>query len=340
MQAQRSTATLFNRYSSSFLTARAAIQLRHGEHLGGERCRILSFGCSTGAEVLTARAYFPSATILACDINEEALDRAVKSVEEDNVHIFYSDPSSISSLGPYDIILANAVLCSYPASAKLESLANEFPFPHFVELAEMLLASLKPDGIFILNNSNYFFRDLPSANQFHPIVSPTVEGNGFVEKFGPNSRIVAKTRVFKAQRHYAHQLVDQSGRYTDEDFRHSLFTRRSADVTPACSIQSGPPLSSPELVMGGDVNEFAERGWIGAGLYKHTLTCVGKDPTAIFEWRRASISGAIESCGLFTTQADWDPARRILLQRTKWRSAGAMSSKWRVLRSAFSRIAK
>ena len=70
---QKSTATLCNRYAEVFMALRDSVRLIRGDDLGGTDLRILSFGCSIGAEMLTARTYFPDATILGCDIDEGAL---------------------------------------------------------------------------------------------------------------------------------------------------------------------------------------------------------------------------------------------------------------------------
>ena len=84
MRAQESTATLINRYPNIFGFLRTVMATRHGPDLGGETIRILSFGCSTGAEVLSVRAYFPDAEILGCDINTAALSASVNALDADS----------------------------------------------------------------------------------------------------------------------------------------------------------------------------------------------------------------------------------------------------------------
>ena len=320
LQAQGSTRTSVNRYPHVFITLRQLMRTRHGEDLGAEQCRILSFGCSSGAEVLSLRRYFPDAELLGCDVNEDALDASVHALECDPAVTFFSDSRTIEALGPYDVIMANAVLCSYPASATKESLLDTFSFQAFTDLAEMLLAALKPDGLFVLTNANYFFRDLPSASHFQPVVSARIEGNGFVEKFGSDSLKVSKTPVFLSQRHYAHRLTADDRAYTDDDFRHCIFTRadRSVQIPAPALPLSNVVLESARLIMGGDPHDFAARRWIGAGLFRSVVEAANGEAVAVHEWRKTTIAGDIADLGQVHVRTAWLPERDPNLARVRW----------------------
>ena len=63
---QRSTRTAMDRYPRIFSESR--------DYFGNQKkLKILSFGCSTGEEVMTLRRYFPNAVIVGAEINRRAL---------------------------------------------------------------------------------------------------------------------------------------------------------------------------------------------------------------------------------------------------------------------------
>lgn len=309
MQAQGSTATLINRYPNIFGILREMMAARHGPDLGGETLRILSFGCSTGAEVLSVRAYFPDAEILGCDINPQALSASVNALEADFAATFRSEPKAIGALGPYDIVMANAVLCSYPESARKTSLADDFPFSAFCDLAAPLLQAVKPGGAFILTNANYAFRDIPGADAFEPVVNPKIEGNGFVEKFDRHSKRVATTPVFLGQRHYAHRIEADAHAYTDGDFRHCLYVK---GIAPQPDL-GGAPAADMTLVLGGDPQAHARDGLTGAGLFRGV-----EDGGAVYEWRKAMLDGSVQSFGAWRVRSTVDAARENLVGQYRW----------------------
>jgi SAM-dependent methyltransferase len=310
MRAQHSTATLVNRYPNIFGALRRTFAERHGPDLGGEAVRILSFGCSTGAEVLSVRAYFPDAEILGCDINPAALSASAEALEADFAVTFLSDPKTIRALGPYDIVLANAVLCSYPQSARNADLTGIFPFSQFCDLIGPLLESLKPGGVFALTNANYFFRDAPGAEAFEPLAAPQIEGNGFVEKFGRDSRRIASTPVFLGQRHYASRIERADHPYTDDDFRHCAFVKGKAPVRRDAEPEAP---AAARLVLGGDPAHYARDGLTGAGLYR------GEAGAAIvYEWRKALLNGAVAGLGRWAVRGGGGAAREALVLSHRW----------------------
>ena len=74
----------------------------------GAKVRILSFGCSTGEELMSLAAYFPDDELFGCDVNEGALDKAREVANLlPNCTVFYSDLENLERHGPYDLIFAN-----------------------------------------------------------------------------------------------------------------------------------------------------------------------------------------------------------------------------------------
>jgi hypothetical protein len=225
---QKITSTDFNRYPGIFRTMQAVMRARHGIGLNGSRLRILSFGCSEGHEMQSARCYFPHAFIYGCDVNKQVLRRARKALANDRfAHVFLSEEGGIVENGPYDIIFAMSVFCQYPESKKVDNINALFPFARFQELAGVLCRNLNPGGIFCLMNSSYLFRDLDAGPGFAPLRSPLQGGNGFIDKFARDgSRL---TTSFGSKKTYSHRresssihdddLIDCMYRYAPDGFK-------------------------------------------------------------------------------------------------------------------------
>jgi chemotaxis methyl-accepting protein methylase len=128
---QRNTTTAFNRYPGIFRTIKARMFQKYGPALKGGALRVLSFGCSTGEELSTLRAYFPDATIFGCDANSAALQIAKDSARKSAAILFPSEARHIQSFAPFDIIFAMSVLCKWPNTHKTENIFPIFPFSQF-----------------------------------------------------------------------------------------------------------------------------------------------------------------------------------------------------------------
>lgn len=287
-RAQNSTATLFNRYAEVFLALRDHIRATRGCDLGGADLRILSFGCSTGAEILTARAYFPDATILGCDIDGGALQTAADVLIDDGARVFHSDAAAIRAFGPYDVVLANSVLCRYPLGEDVTDLGHDFPFSQFADMAGMLTEALAADGALMLVNANYRFRDLPEASSFASLLTPRISGNGFVEKFSIDGKRLTRLTLNAGQRSYVHHVLEPDA-LSDADFRDCLFLRGGAP--------SAPPMSAVELpeegdfLIGSDPRKLP-KGAIGAGLFEERTTGALRR-----QWLKSTLGGETVSLG-------------------------------------------
>lgn len=128
--------------------------------------------------MLTIQSYLPDADIVGCDVNiAPALERGGLPGE-----VFVSTPDTVLEHGPYDIIMANSVLCYYPLP-KGGKHADLFPFSEFVELSSVLHNALKDGGLLCLFNTSYFFEDLPFFSEYRTVGSPLTAMNGFLPKF-------------------------------------------------------------------------------------------------------------------------------------------------------------
>ena len=148
--------TLPNRYPEVFAFAHAQI----GD---GPGVRLLSFGCSTGDEVVSLRHYFPRARIRGVDIsrgnirecrkrNDLANDRDVDFVRAGSVE---GEPPS-----HYDAIFCMAVLRHGGLAGRARgSCAHLISFQAFDRTVIALSQCLKPAGLLVIEHSNFRFTD-------------------------------------------------------------------------------------------------------------------------------------------------------------------------------------
>jgi len=114
---QTTALTGMDRYPAIFSACR--------EYFGDKRdLKILSFGCSTGEEVLTLRQYFPSAFITGADINRRSLSVCRKRKVDDRIAFVYSSRDAIRALGPFDAIFCMAVLQRTPHMIQAEGTSS------------------------------------------------------------------------------------------------------------------------------------------------------------------------------------------------------------------------
>lgn len=128
--------------------------------------KILSFGTSVGAEVHTlAHKYFPKSIIVGVDIDEGNLNKArsLNAGIAGRVHFFNSAVWPLDTLGEYDIIFANSVLCMHPPP---DDFRMVYPFEVFEKTLEQLDAVLRPSGLLILINANYRIEDTSVARLY------------------------------------------------------------------------------------------------------------------------------------------------------------------------------
>lgn len=122
--------------------------------------KILSYGCSTGEEVFTLREYFPDAHILGVDINKHNIRTASRRNKEHKIHFSHHIKQSLEKYAPFDMIFALAVLqrTENRHEETVES-TNIYPFEKFNAKVSELDSYLKPNGLFIIDHSDYRFED-------------------------------------------------------------------------------------------------------------------------------------------------------------------------------------
>jgi SAM-dependent methyltransferase len=132
--------------------------------------RILSFGCSSGEELISLRARFPDAEIVGAEINARSRAIARAKVAGD-ARMTVVAPQNVEGL--FDIVFALSVLQRDPrgiaALVEAKHLAARYPFTRFDEGVRSLVARLRPGGLLCVTNALYRVEDSSVAAELEPI---------------------------------------------------------------------------------------------------------------------------------------------------------------------------
>ena len=159
---QISHVTSLNRYPHVFAEVHRLSRALLHDHAP----KILSFGSSTGQEALTlASRYFPHSIVVGVDVDEPTLSAARRICADanvsDRVFFFNSEQRPLDSLGAYDIIFADSVLCRNPWNRHIS-----YPFSLFEQTTRQLDQVLNAGGILVMINTNYRFQDTSVAHAY------------------------------------------------------------------------------------------------------------------------------------------------------------------------------
>ena len=138
--------------------------------------RILSFGCSTGEELLALRRRFPQAEIVGAEINSRSRRIAIGKVIHDPA-IEVVPPRSVE--GSFDAVFALAVLQREPvkmAEMAVEDLTPFYPFARFDKAVGELVTRLRPGGLLCVMHAQYPVEASSAAKALEPVDdSPLME---------------------------------------------------------------------------------------------------------------------------------------------------------------------
>lgn len=177
--------TKADRYPAIFRAARALL----GD---GTQLRILSFGCASGEEAFSLRAYFPAAGIKGIDVNPldiaEARRRAKRS--GDGRLEFAVANSTVGEPGAsYDAIFCMAVLrhghLGKPGVVRCDPLLY---FADFEKTVADFARCLKPGGLLAIRHANFRFCDAFCAADFD--VALRVPARTATPLFGRDNRLL------------------------------------------------------------------------------------------------------------------------------------------------------
>ncbi len=131
--------------------------------------RILSFGCSTGEELISLRHRFPDTQIVGAEINARSRRAAKRQLAADpNVTVVA--PQGI--IGSFDIVFALSVLQRDPrgTSGNVDPahLIKLYPFERFDAGVHSLVTRLRPGGLLCVTNALYRVEDSSIAGELEP----------------------------------------------------------------------------------------------------------------------------------------------------------------------------
>jgi hypothetical protein len=159
---QTTPRTWMNRYPEIFSTCRTYFA-------GHTNLKILSYGCSTGEEVITLRKYFPSAIITGAEINRRSLAMCRNHKIDDRIAFIHSEHTKIAQCGPFDAIFCMAVLQRTPHTIidqGITNLKHIYPFEKFDHQVAEFDALLKKGGLLIIRHTQYRFSDASVASKY------------------------------------------------------------------------------------------------------------------------------------------------------------------------------
>ncbi len=183
---QLSTRTYENRYPAIF--SRVQEELR-----STPRAQILSFGCSTGAEVFWLRRYLPDAVIRGVDINAACIAACrARAKHEGGAGITFAvaDSAEGEPQAFYDAIFCMAVLRDsrlwQTGAERCDSLIR---FEDFARTVDGFARCLKPGGLLVIRHSNFRLSDTPAGAEFETLLR-LEDTTGRTPIFGPDNRLI------------------------------------------------------------------------------------------------------------------------------------------------------
>lgn len=160
--------------------------------------RLLSFGCSTGDEVLTLRRYFPTAAITGIDIDPRNIavcrDR-VRADPASHLEFAVAGTTEAEPAESYDAIFCLGVLCLGDLTALgLERADPFFTFAEFERIVTDFARCLKPGGLLLFHSTNFRFGDTAVAAGFETVLEVDPPQLGSAVVFDRSNRLMPGER--------------------------------------------------------------------------------------------------------------------------------------------------
>jgi SAM-dependent methyltransferase len=159
------------------------------------KVQILSYGCSTGEEVFSLRAYFPHAEIKGIDVNPGNIAvcrRRLRKEPDAAISFQVASSTDAEASASYDAIFCMAVLrhgsLGLPGVTRCDHLIQ---FEYFARAASDFDRCLRPGGLLVIRHSNFRLCDAPVGAAFETILS--VKNPGAEQKtpiFGPDNQLM------------------------------------------------------------------------------------------------------------------------------------------------------
>jgi SAM-dependent methyltransferase len=161
--------------------------------------RILSFGCSTGEELVALRRRFPSAVIIGAEINSRSRRIAKKRVANDSQAEVVA-PGEVP--GRFDLVFALAVLQREPKwieDMEIDDLSFHYPFDRFDKAVRELVDRLETGGLLCVSNTHYPIEASSAFGQLEtvansPLLDPPLFGRDSRRLADPVARTIFRKR--------------------------------------------------------------------------------------------------------------------------------------------------
>jgi len=158
--------TAYGRYADELAAAKDALATSTPD--------ILSFGCSSGEELLTLRSHFPTARIRGLDINPVAVRAARRRVhragEDATISVARAGDASGEPAEAYDLVLALAVFRHASLNDAPPRCDGVLDFASFEATVASLSACVRTGGILVLRHANFRFGDCAVAVDYEPVL--------------------------------------------------------------------------------------------------------------------------------------------------------------------------
>lgn len=145
-------ATTYDRYPTIFRRLKELLPS------GKPGLKLLSFGCSYGAEVRTLRRDFPNADIDGVDIASEVIEKNKAKNKDEKVH-YYDNVAKLED-GSYDAVLLMGVLCNENKSS------THLAHGAFVGALDAVDKLVRPGGLVVVYNADYPFSEYTRSARY------------------------------------------------------------------------------------------------------------------------------------------------------------------------------
>jgi len=166
------------------------------DKLGADNaCRILSFGCSRGDEVLALRRYFPKAAITGIDFDWHNIVRCRTRIDDSAVRFIVAASTEREATEFYDAIFCMAVLChGYLTMSGAQRSDPLLYFSDFDRVIGDFARCLKPGGILLLHTTSFRFCDTRVAKDFDVLLEAEPHQMEADVHFGPDNCLLGQER--------------------------------------------------------------------------------------------------------------------------------------------------
>lgn len=178
--------TWTDRYPLQFSFLRQALE-------GVSTPRLLSFGCSTGAEVFTLLHYLPGASVKGLDISGRNIAdarRRQRAISIPGAEFERAGSTEREASGQFDAIACMAVFRTGALSeSDAATCAPHITFASFDRTVADIARCLRPGGYLVIDHSNFRFRDCSTSARFECVLSrPWTEHDKRTPAFGRDDR--------------------------------------------------------------------------------------------------------------------------------------------------------